>query len=236
MNRYYGGYFYRTRKEKAFPYARQPQRSCNNGSRGRKRLQRGDNLGAHCRRNIDNQGQRPAYRQAQSRDRQRVGGRKNQFNAVFRFGRQTVKAVAALQVDMELSFAQQSSAFLWSFVLGASLSALYGVFRLLRCTFSFGKAAVFLLDVIFMLAASVSCFLFSLGFIRGYVRFYVFIGAAIGFVAYRLTAGRLIFSVYSRILGVCRKILNKIFIKTKLFAKKLLKICRKILYNVSGKK
>ena len=137
---------------------------------------------------------------------------------------------------MELSFAQQSAAFLWSVALGASLAVLYGIFKFIRFSFSPGKAAVFLLDVLFMLSAAVSCFLFSLGFIQGYVRFYVFIGAAIGFAAYRMTVGRLTFILYSRFVLVCRKILNKILRKLKLFAKKLLKICHKILYNVGNRK
>lgn len=137
---------------------------------------------------------------------------------------------------MELSFAQQSAAFLWSVALGVSLAVLYGIFKFIRFSFSPGKAAVFLLDVLFMLSAAVSCFLFSLGFIQGYVRFYVFIGAAVGFAAYRMTVGRLTFILYSRLVLVCRKILNKILRKLKLFAKKLLKICHKILYNVGNRK
>ena len=137
---------------------------------------------------------------------------------------------------MELSFAQQSGAFLWSMVLGAALGVFYGALKFVRYTFSPGRAAVFVLDMLFMLVSAVACFLFSVGFIQGYVRFYIFAGAAVGFAAYRFSVGRLVFILYSPAVRLCRKILNKILRKSKLFAKKLLKICRKILYNVSGKK
>lgn len=137
---------------------------------------------------------------------------------------------------MELSFAQQSGAFLWSVALGTALAVLYGVLKFIRFSFSPGRAAVFLLDVLFMLVCAVSCFLFSVGFIRGYVRFYVFVGAALGFAAYRLSLGKLTFLLYSRVVPLCRKIQNKILRKLKLFAKKLLKICRKLLYNVRDEK
>ena len=82
---------------------------------------------------------------------------------------------------MELSFAQQSVAFGWSFALGAGLGVLYGLLRFLRFSFSLGKTAVFALDLLFMLTWATAAFFFSLAFLRGFVRFYVFIGSLGGF-------------------------------------------------------
>lgn len=136
---------------------------------------------------------------------------------------------------MELTFAQQSVAFLWSIVLGISMGLFYGILKFIRFSFSLRKVATFVLDVLFMLICAFAMFLFSLGFIDGYVRFYVIAGALIGFFAYRLTLGRLICGIYISVIRIYRKILNKISLKIKIFAKKLLKIGSKLLYNKSGK-
>lgn len=137
---------------------------------------------------------------------------------------------------MELSFSEQSAAFLWSLVLGVMLGVVYGVFRLLRETFSLRRAAVFILDFLFMLLAAASVFLFSVGMVRGYVRSYVLLGAAFGFFAYRLSLGRLFCMIYHPILLKTKKIMHKISGKMKKITKKLLKIVTKLLYNESGKK
>ncbi|MBR1483758.1 MAG: spore cortex biosynthesis protein YabQ [Ruminococcus sp.] len=137
---------------------------------------------------------------------------------------------------MELSFAEQSQAFLWSLLLGAALGVLYGVIKFIRFTFISGKTAVFLLDTLFMLVSALAVFLFSVGMIRGYVRFYVLLGAFLGFAAYRMLFGRLFFRLYRPVVRACHSVQSIFFRKSKLFIKKLLKSGRKILYNVSGKK
>ena len=137
---------------------------------------------------------------------------------------------------MELSFSEQSAAFLWSLVLGCGLGVVYGVLRLLRVAFSLRRAAVFILDFLFMLLAAAAIFLFSVGMVRGTVRSYVLLGAAFGFFAYRLSLGRLFCMIYHPILVKIKKIMHKISGKMKKITKKLLKIAAKLLYNESGKK
>ncbi len=137
---------------------------------------------------------------------------------------------------MELTFAQQSAAFLYSLLAGLALGALYGVIKLFRTAFSPGKAAVFVCDVAFMLVCSLSVFYLSLGFVEGYVRFYTVIGVFLGIIAYRLTLGRLFALVYIPIVRGVGSILRKISEIMKKFLKKLLKYARKILYNIKGRK
>ena len=137
---------------------------------------------------------------------------------------------------MELSFWQQTAAFLWSLVLGGALSVLYGALKFLRFCFSFGKAATFVCDVLFMLTSAVALFMFSLGFLNGAVRVYVLLGALTGFLTLRLTVGRWFFCLYRPVICLCGKYRNKIFAKCKLFAKKLLKKGLGLLYNVGVKK
>ena len=137
---------------------------------------------------------------------------------------------------MELTFAQQSAAFLYSFVLGAGLAVFYGLIKFCRFSLSLSKAAVIVLDVFFMLVWAVSVFFFSLAFLSGYIRFYVFIGSLAGFLVYRLTFGRLLFVVYSPAVRFLRRAFRKICEKLKLIADYLLKIAYKILYNIVIKK
>ena len=70
---------------------------------------------------------------------------------------------------------------------------LYGALKFLRFCFSFGKAATFVCDVLFMLTSAVALFMFSLGFLNGAVRVYVLLGALTGFLTLRLTVGRWFF-------------------------------------------
>lgn len=137
---------------------------------------------------------------------------------------------------MELTFEQQSFAFLMSFVLGGALGVFYGVIKLLRCIFSPGKAVLAALDVFFMLVWAVSVFYFSLALLRGYIRVYVFPGSLCGFVIWRLTAGRLLSMFYCPVIGFIKSLTGKICGKIKIFIKYLLKNISKVLYNINRRK
>ena len=97
---------------------------------------------------------------------------------------------------MELDFAQQTTAFLWSIIPGIALGLIYGIIKFLRALFKIGKAGTFVLDIIFMIVFFLSVFIFSLAYIYGYIRAYVIAGFAIGFSAYRLTIGMLLSKIY----------------------------------------
>ena len=120
---------------------------------------------------------------------------------------------------MELSFAQQTSAFLYSIPLGACLGIVYGALALLRYTFELKKGAVITLDILYMLFCSFCVFFFSLGFLDGYIRIYVILGCLIGFFIYRLTIGRILQKILKPIFrtarGIIAAILTKIKIKIK---------------------
>ncbi len=137
---------------------------------------------------------------------------------------------------MELTFIMQSTAFIYSLLLGVALGLLYSPFKILRMFFCFGKTAVFVSDIIYMLLASLAVFIFSIAFLQGYVRVYLYLGCFTGFLTYRLTIGMLFSKIYGPIFSFIRKISHKIQIKIKKFTKKLLKIGDKILYNVSNKR
>ena len=137
---------------------------------------------------------------------------------------------------MELTFAQQSVAFGWSLILGLGLAVFYGALKFLRYAFSLGRAAVLALDIFFMLVWALSVFFFSLAFLMGFIRVHVIAESLGGFLLYRLTAGRLVFRIYSPVIRFLKKILKKISLKLKIIAKYLLKIVGQILYNIINKK
>ena len=137
---------------------------------------------------------------------------------------------------LELTFIQQSTAFLYSIVLGIALGVLYGPFKIFRLAFCRSRAAIITADIIYMLIATLSVFLFSLAFLLGYIRIYVFAGCLLGFFAYRLTLGKLFSKIYCPLISLVVKIFHKICDVLKKVAKKLLKIAYKIMYNINNVK
>jgi len=130
--------------------------------------------------------------------------------------------------------AQQSAAFGYSVIMGIALGIIYGLLRLWRTAFCPGRLAVVLSDSCFMLVWSLAIFFFSLAFLSGFVRVYVVAGSLAGLVLYRLTVGRVLFRIYSPIIRITKKALQKICEKIKKFARYLLKIACKLLYNINS--
>lgn len=108
----------------------------------------------------------------------------------------------------------------------------YGVLKIVRTVFRPQKVTIFILDFIFVIAAALAIFIFSIAYMFGYVRIFTIIGVIIGFCAYRLSLGSLFSKVYCPVIKFMGNIINKILLKIKNFTKKLLKIAYKILYNI----
>lgn len=137
---------------------------------------------------------------------------------------------------MELTFAQQSTAFLYSILLGIAFGVIYSPLKAIRVILCKGKASVFVIDFLYAIFVCVTLFCFSLAFVQGYIRIYVLFGALFGFAIYTLTIGTLLFKIYFPIVKFTTIILQKIELKIKKNTKKLLKKVRDILYNTFNKK
>ena len=136
---------------------------------------------------------------------------------------------------MEYTFARQSLVFLYSIILGGCLWFVYRLFWLIRLYNKDKKALTVFLDVLFMLTVCFSTFLLSLGFLNGSIRFYMFLGEAIGFCTVEFTLGKLLLKIAVPVVNVliwfcskCKKLFKKII-------KKVLKILYKVLYNIGRK-
>lgn len=132
---------------------------------------------------------------------------------------------------MELTFAVQSAAFLYSLLPGVLIGVIYGLFKLLRTVFNFSNVMTFAADVAFMIISAVLIYLYILAFLSGYVRLYLLPGILAGFLAYRLTLGKLLCKVYRPFFMLLKRLFSAVSKKIKIFAKKVLKKLRGLLYN-----
>lgn len=114
---------------------------------------------------------------------------------------------------MELTFAQQSTAFLCSLVFGAAAGLLYDIFKIIRMTLCKGKASVLLQTFFMFLSFHLICLFFRCIYARIF-RVFVTVGSFLGFVICRLTLGRLLSLVYCPMIrfteSVCVKISQKL--------------------------
>lgn len=136
---------------------------------------------------------------------------------------------------MEIDFYTQSSAFLYSIILGVGLGIVYGPCKALRLFFLKNKISIFIADLLFMIFSAFVLFFYCLAMIYGYVRFYILLGAFFGFFLYRKTLGFLFFRIYFPFFLVIKKLFDKIMKNFKISVKKLLKSACKILYNIKNK-
>ena len=136
---------------------------------------------------------------------------------------------------MELTFIQQSIAFLYSLLLGLALGVVYEVFKIFRFIFCRKNSSIFVSDIIYMLIATFSLFVFSIAFLQGYTRVYLIFGSLIGMFLFKITIGRLFSKIYCPLILKIKNLSHKIQLIFKKIAKKLLKIGYKILYNICNR-
>lgn len=92
---------------------------------------------------------------------------------------------------MELFISQQLYILLFSIITGVIIGIINEPFRFLRYMGFNGRAEVIAQDIVFMILAAFVTFFFALCYNKGDVRFFMLAGELGGFVAFRLTVGRL---------------------------------------------
>lgn len=85
--------------------------------------------------------------------------------------------------------------------LGFLLGLYYDAFRVARVMMQSGKRVIFVQDVFYCLSSALVFFLFAVSVNGGRLRWYLFLGAALGLAAYRMTAGRFVVRVARRVIG-----------------------------------
>lgn len=110
----------------------------------------------------------------------------------------------------DIAIAVQTRLFMMSFGFGFLLGMAYDLCRILRLTVTRGKVAVFVVDILYFLAAGLSVFLFVLAYNQGEFRFYLILGIIFGFLIYYFTFGAFILKWSNRVIRLLRRILRAI--------------------------
>lgn len=139
---------------------------------------------------------------------------------------------------MELTLYEQIGSFLWSFVLGAVLTAVYIVVIVIRELSPPNKFSLMVSDILLMVFAAFVNFLFAAALTNGIVRFYTIFAECVSFALIYFTIGRflkksaaLIFKilckmyhfVYDPVCNLIRKLTFRLKKKCKIILKKIKK-------------
>jgi len=111
---------------------------------------------------------------------------------------------------LEISVSEQAIVFLNSLCFGVALGVIYDLFRIIRVAFPMGKIIVFIEDLLFLISAGLFSFIFILTVNSGRIRIFLLIAAAIGFILYYFTIGKLILKSAQSIIKIIKFILSKI--------------------------
>jgi spore cortex biosynthesis protein YabQ len=106
--------------------------------------------------------------------------------------------------------AQQTIFFLQAALLGAALGFFYDAFRITRMAIPTSSLVVFIEDVLFFICAAVCTFFFLMQTIHGQVRFFIFIGEAIGALLYFMAISPTIMKISHTIIKVFKSIVRLI--------------------------
>ncbi len=110
----------------------------------------------------------------------------------------------------EISNSWQMLSLFRAAVLGGAFCAFYDILRALRATRRFSAFAIFLTDVLYFIIISPITFCFLLSLTNGQLRWYIFFGITVGFIAVRLLLSRLLFKILCLIFGFVFKVCDSV--------------------------
>ena len=118
---------------------------------------------------------------------------------------------------MQESLTSQILIFVYSLALGIFLGFAYDIFRIIRMVINSRNIAIFIQDVLYFILSGGVTFLFVLSVNSGNSRFYILAGEGIGWIAYHITLGEVIYKcsnktvnfVKSKIAALKNKFLKK---------------------------
>ena len=118
---------------------------------------------------------------------------------------------------MQESLTSQILIFVYSLALGIFLGFAYDIFRIIRMVINSRNIAIFIQDVLYFILSGGVTFLFVLSVNSGNSRFYILAGEGIGWIAYHITIGEVIYKcsnktvnfVKSKIAALKNKLLKK---------------------------
>lgn len=137
---------------------------------------------------------------------------------------------------LQVSNEQQLRFLLYSVIVGVFLSFLYDFFKVSRMLFSkMPDAVIFVEDLIFTLICTVVYIIFIYAANLGIPRFFSALGAAVGFLIWYFTLGKLLPKIYVKailIVIVPIKLLISVFVKILSFILCKITICKNFFKNL----
>ena len=122
---------------------------------------------------------------------------------------------------MEFTLIDLIRAFSISVVAGIALAVFYEPIRIYHKLGFSKNIHYFVSDFIFIVISAFVTYLLCLAFLEGSVRLFTVIGEIIGFILFYFTARPILDKIYDPIIKISKKIISK-----------LLKITRKVMYNI----
>ena len=122
----------------------------------------------------------------------------------------------------------QLELFIKSLVLGIIFGGCYDFVRFLRTVFRFGKKLYIASDFLYCLWVGFLMFSFLLNENFGIPRFFIFLGAAVGFLLWYFSIGKITVPIAK----FFRKVIGKILFPFIIIFRKIIKIVKKRLYSV----
>lgn len=125
--------------------------------------------------------------------------------------------------------------FLYAIIVGAGISAVFDLFRIIRIALSHKSVFVFIEDLLFCLMSLAGTIFFFTVYNDGVFRLYLIAGILLGFIIWHFTLGSLIIFQAKLIIRIFKVILRFVLLPFKLifklickFLKKILLICKKL--------
>ncbi len=137
---------------------------------------------------------------------------------------------------MEVRYGPYPWYFLWSFVLGVALAAVYDLLRLSRRIIKTSDLIVNLEDILFLLVSGVTVLASAYINNNGELRAYGFLGTVLGFVVYRLLFGMRIVDLLALIYNALKTIVCKVVGIILLPVRAIIKITGKPIFVTIGTK
>lgn len=109
---------------------------------------------------------------------------------------------------MGIHLAEQTTVFLQACLLGAALSVLYDLFRILRVAFPPRPGMAFVQDLLFWTISALVTFFFVLVTLDGTVRGYLLIGELLGWLLYHFTLGAVVMRLAQTLIVAVRAVLR----------------------------
>ncbi len=112
---------------------------------------------------------------------------------------------------MELTTEQQTTAFLWAFLLGAIIELLYTAICAVRVVSPPTKIQLFIGDVLFMVIVAILNSMYAISQTEGKVRLYVIAAELISYVVLYFSISRYVIRGLSAAIGFVGALTNRIF-------------------------